>query len=227
MTHDEGDDAFTPGSEDDDVAPGHPDDNERSDHSRDHSGDESLATDDELLEDDQAPESDDNQDSDVAGTHSKVTKVRSERSIAAETGEALPFNNNRTIAMAVAAIVLISVVAAIFVSRSAENKDLRLVDGSVEEQLTEDCFWTIVFELENTSDEPLVMLDTSVFTGQGNLAVTQAALDMVVEPGQQVQNGIQYFVRGCPATAAEIDHGSLEITNATLGGRQQTTRLDF
>lgn len=160
-------------------------------------------------------------DTDVEGTHSPITKVRAETGMAEELG-----GRNRIIGVIVA-IVAISALVGFFVARSAENTDLKLVEGSVQESLTLDCFWTIQYEVTNTSDQTLVMIDTSVFTGRGDLAVTQAARDIVVEPGQTVPNLIQYYVNGCPGEPAEIDHGQLEILNATLTGVQQTTRLQF
>lgn len=162
-----------------------------------------------------------NLETDVEGTHSPVTKVR------ADSGFADEFGGRNRVAAVVVAIVAVAALAGFFISRSLENTDLQFVDGSVQESLSIDCFWTIQYEVENTSDQTLVMIDTSVFTGRGDLAVTQAAQDVVVDAGQTAQNVIQYYVNGCPADVTEIDHGQMEILNATLTGVQQTTRLKF
>jgi len=134
---------------------------------------------------------------------------------------------NTGVALGVVAIVAIAVIAAFFITRSANNTDLKLVQGSVQESLTPDCFWSIIFELENTTDNPIAVFDTKVARGNNDLIVTQAARDLVVQPNATAQNVITYYVDNCPGDTGSIDHGSLDILNTTLGGTQQTTRLDF
>lgn len=159
---------------------------------------------------------------DVEGTSTPVTKVRPDASIF-DGGEG---GRNKIIALIIG-IVAVSALAGVFIARSAEDTQLQLVEGSVQESLTADCFWTITYEVENRSDDTVVMIDTKVFTGNGDLAVTQAARDIVLEAGQRTPNLIQYYVDNCPADPADIDHGSLDIINTSLGGAQRTTRLEF
>jgi len=182
-------------------------------------------------EDDASPsglaEGDGLSDSDVEGTHSKVTKVRGDAPEASIFDREGGGGANGRIALGVATIVGLAVIAAFLITRSAQNTDLKLVEASVQETLTADCFWSIVFELENTTDDRIAVFDASVFTGRGDLIVTQAARDMVVEANSTAQNAITYYVDNCPGDPSEIDHGSLDVLNASFGGVQQTTRLEF
>lgn len=183
---------------------------------------ENELVEDEPVEDE--PVEDDLIDSDVTGTQSKVTKVR------VDNPDASVFDRdggvNSRIGLAVAAIVAVAVVAAVFITRSANNTDLKLVQGSVQEILTPDCFWTIVYELENATDDEIAVFDTKV-GGNASLIVTQAARDLVVPAGSTAQNAITYYVDNCPADPAAIEHDSLDVLNVPLGGTQQTTRLEF